>query len=113
MIGYNVFTELENKPIIPFKENIMITTISPLETSVLKAVFGFAQKTKNVNFPKELLVEGEVLKKNQVNALLNNLKAKGIIEVNVDLFGFSMVSMSFDGLKFCKGLMRKKAVKSA
>ena len=91
----------------------MITTISPLETSVLKAVFGFAQKTKNVNFPKELLVEGEVLKKNQVNALLNNLKAKGIIEVNVDLFGFSIVSMSFDGLKFCKGLMRKKAVKSA
>ncbi|EEV8377917.1 hypothetical protein EHV86_005474, partial [Escherichia coli] len=69
--------------------------------------------SKNVNFPKELLVEGEVLKKNQVNALLNNLKAKGIIEVNVDLFGFSMVSMSFDGIKFCKSLMRKKAKKSA
>lgn len=86
----------------------MITTISPLEISVLKAVFGFAQKTKNVNFPKELLVEGEVLKKNQVNALLNNLKAKGILEVNVDLFGFTMVSMSFDGIKFCKSVSSKK-----
>lgn len=91
----------------------MITTISTLETSVLKAVFGFAQKSKNVNFPKELLVEGEVLKKNQVNALLNNLKAKGIIDVNIDLFGFSMVSMTFEGVKFCKGLMRKKAAKAA
>lgn len=40
--------------------------------------------------------------------LLNNLKAKGIIEVNVDLFGFVMVSMSYDGLKFCKTLNRKK-----
>lgn len=86
----------------------MITTISSLENSVLKAMFGFAQKTKNINFPKELLVEKEVLKKSQVNALLNNLKAKGIIEVNVDLFGFVMVSMSYDGLKFCKSLMRKK-----
>ena len=91
----------------------MITTISSLENSVLKAIFGFAQKSKNVNFPKDLLVEGEVLKKNQVNALLNNLKAKGIIEVNVDLFGFSMVSMSFDGIKFCKSLMRKKSKKTA
>lgn len=91
----------------------MITNISPLETSVLKALFGFAQKTKNVNFPKELLVEKEVLTKNQLNALVNNLKAKGIIEVNVDLFGFHMISMSFDGLKFCKGLMRKKVIKSA
>lgn len=86
----------------------MITTISPLETSVLKAVFGFAQKTKNVNFPKELLVENEILKKNQVNALLNNLKAKGILEVNVDLFGFTMISMSFDGIKFCKSVSSKK-----
>lgn len=87
----------------------MITAISPLETNVLKAVFDLAQKNKNVNFPKELLVEKEVLKKNQVNALLNNLKAKGIIEVNVDLFGFTMVSMSYDGVKFCKTMSRKKA----
>lgn len=87
----------------------MITAISPLETNVLKAVFDLAQKNKNVNFPKELLVEKEVLKKNQVNALLNNLKAKGIIEVNVDLFGFTMVSMSYDGVKFCKKMSRKKA----
>lgn len=86
----------------------MITAISPLETNVLKAVFDLAQKNKNVNFPKELLVEKEVLKKNQVNALLNNLRAKGIIEVNVDLFGFTMVSMSYDGVKFCKTMSRKK-----
>lgn len=91
----------------------MITTISTLETSVLKAVFGLAQKTKNVNFPKELLVDEKVLKANQVNTVLMNLRAKKIIEVNVDLFGFSMVSMTFDGLKFCKGLMRKKAKKAA
>lgn len=95
------------------EEKVMITNISALETTVLKAVFGFAQKMSNVNFPKELLVDEKVLKANQVNTVLMNLRAKKIIEVNVDLFGFSMVSMTFDGLKFCKGLMRKKAVKAA
>lgn len=40
----------------------MIATISALENKVMKAIFGIAQKAKNVNFPKELLVEKEVLK---------------------------------------------------
>lgn len=91
----------------------MVKNVSVLETSVLKAVFGFAQKKKNVSFPKEVLVGGEVLKPNQLNTVLMNLKAKNIIQVNVDLFGFSMVSMTFDGIKFCEGLMRKKAKKAA
>lgn len=88
--------------------NKMITTISALETTVLKAVFGFAQKAKNVNFPKEMLVEQEVLKKNQLNAVVNNLKAKGIIHVDIDLFGFHMISMSFSGKKLCKSVSSKK-----
>lgn len=86
----------------------MIATISTLEAKVLKAVFGFGQKAKNVNFPKELLVEKEVLKKNQLNAVVNNLKAKGIIYVDIDLFGFHMVSMSFEGKKLCKKVSSKK-----
>lgn len=86
----------------------MIANISTLETQVLKAVFSIAQKAKNVNFPKELLVEKEVLKKNQLNAVINNLKAKGIINVDIDLFGFHMVSMSFDGKKLCKKAAAKK-----
>ena len=40
----------------------MIATTSALENKVMKAIFGIAQKAKNVNFPKELLVEREVLK---------------------------------------------------
>lgn len=86
----------------------MIATISTLEAKVLKAVFGIGQKAKNVNFPKELLVEKEVLKKNQLNAVVNNLKAKGIIHVDIDLFGFHMVSMSFEGKKLCKKVSSKK-----
>ena len=80
----------------------MITKISTLEATVLKAIFGLAQKAKNVNFPKKLLVEKDVLKKNQLNAVMNNLKAKGIIHVDIDLFGFHMISMTFDGKKLCK-----------
>ena len=88
----------------------MITNISALEAKVLKAVFGFAKKAKNVNFPKELLVEKEVLKKTQLNAVINNLKAKGIIHVDIDLFGFHMVSMSFEGKKLCKKASSKNYV---
>ncbi len=95
------------------EEKVMITNISALETTVLKAVFGFAQKMSNVSFPKEVLVDEKILKANQLNTVLMNLKAKNIIEVNFDLFGFSMVSMTFDGVRFCKGLMRKKAKKAA
>lgn len=91
----------------------MVKNVSVLETSVLKAVFGFAKKKKNVSFPKEVLVGGEVLKSNQLNTVLMNLKAKNIIQVNFDLFGFSMVSMTFEGIKFCEDLMRKKAKKAA
>jgi hypothetical protein len=85
----------------------MIATTSALENKVMKAIFGIAQKAKNVNFPKELLVEKEVLKKPQLNAVVNNLKAKGIIHVDVDLFGFHMISMSFDGKKLCKKVSSK------
>lgn len=88
----------------------MVTTISKLEMTVLKSVFLFAQKTKNVNFPKDLLVEKEVLKKAQLNAVVNNLKAKGIIHVDVDLFGFHMISMSFDGKKLCKKVSSRNFV---
>lgn len=95
------------------EEKVMITNISALETTVLKAVFGFAQKMSNVSFPKEVLVDEKILKSNQLNTVLMNLKAKNIIEINLDLFGFSMVSMTFDGVRFCKGLMRKKAAKAA
>lgn len=114
-VGFAILFLLKQstKPTSFFKECVMITTISTLETSVLKAVFGFAQKKKNVSFPKEVLVGGDVLKPNQLNTVLMNLKAKNIIQVNVDLFGFSMVSMTFDGIKFCEGLMRKKAKKAA
>lgn len=90
-------------------KNEMIVNVSALETVVLKAIYAFALKTKNINFPKELLVEKEVVSGKQLNALINNLKAKKIIEVNVDLFGFHMVSMSFDGVKFCKKLSARKA----
>lgn len=89
----------------------MIATISALETKVLKAVFGIAQKAKNVNFPKELLVEKEVLKKSQLNAVVNNLKAKGIIHVDIDLFGFHMITMSFEGKKLCKKAASKAGLK--
>lgn len=85
----------------------MIATTSTLENQVMKAIFGIGKKAKNVNFPKEMLVENEVLKKNQLNAVVNNLKAKGIINVDIDLFGFHMVSMSFDGKKLCKKVSSK------
>ena len=86
----------------------MITAISALETNVLKAMFLFAKKSKNINFPKDLFVENEIVKSNQLNIVLTNLKAKGIIDIKVDLFGFSMVSMTLDGVKFCKQISRKK-----
>lgn len=85
----------------------MVNSISQLEATVLKTIFSLAQKAKNVNFPKELLVEQEALKKNQLNAVVNNLKAKGIIHVDIDLFGFHMISMSFDGKKLCKKVSGK------
>lgn len=87
--------------------NNMITNISELETNVLNAIFLLVGKTKNINIPKELLVEEEVLNKKQLNAVINNLKAKKIIEVQIDLFGFHMVKLSFDGKKFCQKLSRK------
>lgn len=87
----------------------MITNVSELEKVVLKEIFVLANKVKNVNFPKELLVEKGVLTKKQLNAVINNLKAKNIIEVTLDLFGFNMVSMSYDGIKFCKKLNAKKS----
>lgn len=93
------------------KTTTMITKISALEEIVLRSLFVFVQKTKNINIPKELLVEKEVLTKKQLNAVVNNLKAKGIIEVNIDLFGFHMVSMSFDGKKFCQKLSKRKMKK--
>lgn len=85
----------------------MITNVSALEETVLKSIFLLANKAKNINFPKELLVEKEVLNKKQLNAVINNLKAKKIIEVDIDLFGFHMVKMSFSGKKFCQKIAKK------
>lgn len=86
---------------------------SALEAKTIKALVEIAGNGSYVlstkDCLKEILIEKEVLKSSQINAVFNNLSAKGLLSSTKDMFD-SMIELTFKGKHAYRCILRDEAI---
>lgn len=87
---------------------IKIREITKLESTFIKALVGCAGG-QYASIPRTMISDGELIKLSQVNAVVNNLKAIGIVETSGDLFDKTTIKLTFRGKHAYKKIVRDES----
>lgn len=84
-----------------------IREITKLESVFIKTLVGCAGG-HYASIPRTMIGDSELVKLSQVNAIVNNLKAIGIVETSSDLFDKTTIKLTFRGKHAYRKIIRNE-----